>query len=71
MKAAEQRCVFKCEKCPLREFLNLEASDWQWNGHRIPECPEHGLMARQRNRPYRGESTEPDPSQGWPEATVD
>ncbi len=36
----------------------------------VPNCPEHGPMKRQANRPYFGQSTEPTPEMGWPPAAA-
>ncbi len=53
----------EAEACNRRVFLPAEAP-----AATVPDCPEHGPMVRQANRPYLGQSTEPTPEQGWPEA---
>ncbi len=55
----------KSAKWPCNYRISLEP---EIPGHTVPRCPEHGAMVRQANRPYRGESTEPTPEQGWPPA---
>lgn len=44
-----ERRAFICMTCRSRVFL----SDGE--PYRVPDCPQHGPMIRQLNRPYRGQ----------------
>lgn len=56
--ARGSRRAFICEHevkgvrdCNRRIFLTPDEPD------RVPDCPEHGAMVRQENRPYLGQAT--------------
>jgi hypothetical protein len=55
--------VFVCLEC--RRTIQLRP---EIDASFIPVCSEHGKMVRQANHPYRGQSTEPPESWGWPPA---
>lgn len=57
------RRVFVCLKCRRTTQLCGEIDP-----SFVPACSEHGKMVRQANHPYRGKSTEPPESWGWPPA---
>lgn len=44
------RRAYRCAKCNYRRFLHPN------DPAKVVECPQHGPMPRQENRPYRGQA---------------